>query len=163
MRDLKPFDDGTVTDEEYQRMQNDRSWAPAGGTSMSEYFQVASELEAAVRATLASALPRVPALSVGANDLDYRYPTAGGWYRLWETQGHGTYRISIGLEHRCAWPINDQRTRLSVAHNPDADSLEECPIIDTWMHGQLARNPQHLTDMALNAVQQHHHTSHIPA
>ncbi|WP_107661118.1 hypothetical protein [Nocardia suismassiliense] len=155
MRDPKPWDNGTVTDEDYQRMQNDRGWAPPGGTSMDEHFRVASQLEAAVRATLASALPSVPALSVGANDLNLRYPQAGGWYTLWENQGPGVYRVSIGLEHRRAWPIDDQRTHLAVAHHPAADSLEKCPIVDARMHGLLARDPRQLTNMALTAIEQH--------
>lgn len=120
-----------------------------------EYFRAASELEAAVRAALASALPSVPALSVGAHDLDFRQPTAHGWYTLWESQGPGVYRVSIGLEQRTDSPIDDQRTRLAVWHHPDADSLEKCPIVEAWMHGLLARDPRQLADMALTAVQQH--------
>lgn len=155
MRDPKPWDNGLATAEEDQRMQNDRSWAPPNGTSMDEHFRVASKLEAAVRAALATSLPSIPALSVRAGQFDLQHPTASGWYTLREAHGPGVYQVAIGLEHRTAWPIDDQRTHLTVWHHPDADELGKCPIIDAWMHGLVARDPRQLVDMTLAAVQQH--------
>ncbi|WP_433716864.1 hypothetical protein ACQP2U_43775 (plasmid) [Nocardia sp. CA-084685] len=147
--------DGTGADGDYERMKTDRSWAPPGGTSSDEHFQVASELSAAFRAELAAAIPAVAFLANRPGDLAPRPPQASSTSTLWQADGGGVFKVHVGVEHRPAWPIGDHRTHLAIEHYPDADSLQGCLALDSWLYGLVARDAVQLAAMTLAIIEHH--------